>query len=428
MVTCDMVHRFFKKAKITVWQRKQVQRTLTESEQKAKQYLDIAGVIIVALDEDGHITLINERGLKVLGYHREELLGKNWFKTCLPDRFREKVEDVYRQLMRDEIKPVKYYENQIQKKDGEERIISWHNAVFRNSNGKITGTLSSGEDITERKQAEEALRKSEEKYRSIFENAIEGFFQSTPEGRFISVNPAFAKLLGYASPEELVSSISDIATQYYANPEDRDQYRQLLKKAGSVNKFEFQVQRKDGSNIWVSNSTRAIYGRDGKIVRYEGNVSEITERKHAEMELKEINQQLEQAIATANQMAMEAETANMAKSGFLANMSHEIRTPMNGILGFADLLLEEELTIEQREAAETIKKSGENLLSLINNILDLSKVESKKIELETIPFNLESLILDVGELVRTNIGEKPVEINCQIGDIHTNLLGDPTRL
>jgi len=86
------------------------------------------------------------------------------------------------------------------------------------------------------------------------------------------------------------------------------------------------------------------------------------------------------------------------------------------------------LTIEQREAAETIKKSGENLLSLINNILDLSKVESKKIELETIPFNLESLILDVGELVRTNIGEKPVEINCQIGDIHTNLIGDPTRL
>ena len=101
---------------------------------------------------------------------------------------------------------------------------------------------------------------------------------------------------------------------------------------------------------------------------------------------------------------------------------------MNGILGFADLLLEEELTTEQREAADTIKKSGENLLSLINGILDLSKVESKKIELETTPFNVESLILDVGELVRTNLGEKPVEINCQIGDIHTNVLGDPTRL
>jgi len=123
MVTCDMIHRFFKKIKITVWQRKQAQRTLTDSEQKAKQYLDIAGVIILALDEDGNITLINERGLKVLGYQREELLGKNWFKTCLPDKFREKVADVYRQLMRGEIKPVKYYENQIQKKGGEKRII-----------------------------------------------------------------------------------------------------------------------------------------------------------------------------------------------------------------------------------------------------------------------------------------------------------------
>jgi len=144
MVTFDMAHRFFKKIKITIWQHKQVQQTFTESEQKAKQYLDIAGVIILALDEDGNITLINERGLKVLGYQREELLGKNWFRTCLPDRFREKVVDVYHQLMRGEIKPVKYYENQIQKKGGEERTISWHNAVFRNSSGEITAKAGRG--------------------------------------------------------------------------------------------------------------------------------------------------------------------------------------------------------------------------------------------------------------------------------------------
>ncbi|NNL41720.1 MAG: response regulator, partial [Desulfobacterales bacterium] len=229
-------------------------------------------------------------------------------------------------------------------------------------------------------------------------------------------------------PEELISSTYDIAKQFYVNIEDRQRYKQILEKNGSVENFEFKVQRKDGSQIWVSNSTRAIYDSNGKIIRYESNVNDINERKLAEMEMKEINQQLEEAIVNANQMAVEAEAASMAKSAFLANMSHEIRTPMNGILGFADLLLEEELTAEQREAADTIKKSGENLLSLINSILDLSKVESKKIELETTPFNVESLILDVGELVRTNLGEKPVEINCQIGDIHTNVLGDPTRL
>jgi len=283
-------------------------------------------------------------------------------------------------------------------------------------------------DIHERKQVEEALHESEEKYRGIFENAVEGFSQSTPEGRFISVNPAFARMLGYTSPEELISNTYDIAEQFYVNIEDRLRYKQLLEKSGSVENFEFKVQRKDGSQIWVSNSTRAIYNSARKIIRYESNVNDITDRKQTEIELKEINEQLEQAIVSANKMAVEAETASMAKSAFLANMSHEIRTPMNGILGFADLLLEEELTTEQREAAETIKKSGKNLLNLINDILDLSKVESKKIELESTPFNVESLILDVGELVRTNLGKKPVEINCQIGDIHTNVLGDPTRL
>lgn len=127
-----------------------------------------------------------------------------------------------------------------------------------------------------------SLEESEEKYRSIFENAVEGFFQSTPEGRFISVNPSFSRILGYLSPEELTSTITDIATQYYVSPEDRTQYQKLLLEDGFVNDYEWRVQRKDGSHIWVFGSTRAIFDKNGKVVRYEGNVSDITERKQAE--------------------------------------------------------------------------------------------------------------------------------------------------
>lgn len=150
--------------------------------------------------------------------------------------------------------------------------------------------------------------------------------------------------------------------------------------------------------------------------------------REQEQELETIRERSRVLIEELKKAKEEAVSASEAKSEFLANMSHEIRTPMNGILGFADLLLDEELTEEQREAVKTIKNSGENLLSLVNDILDLSKVESKKIELEEIPFHLENLILDVGESMRSNIGEKPIEINCFLDQVHMDLLGDPNRI
>ena len=121
---------------------------------------------------------------------------------------------------------------------------------------------------------------NEEKFRNIFENSVIGFFQSTPEGRYISVNPAFAAMLKYESPEELVASITDIETQYYVNPEDRKHYQEILKVNGKVDGFEFKARCKDGTEIWVSNSTRAYFDENGNAVRYEGVISDITKRDH----------------------------------------------------------------------------------------------------------------------------------------------------
>ena len=279
-------------------------------------------------------------------------------------------------------------------------------------------------DIHDRKNAEKKLRESEEKFRSLFEDSKDAIYINTHEGEFINVNQAMLDLFGYKREEMIRIN----TRRLYAHPQNRTKLLKEIDQKGLIKDYEIKLRKKDGSVMDCLLTTTALKPGDGSIIGYQGVIRDITAQKQAEMKLKEMNKHLEQTIESANQMAVEAEAANMAKSEFLANMSHEIRTPMNGILGFANLLLEDELTIEQREATETIKKSGENLLSLINNILDLSKVESKKIELEFIPFNVESLMLDVGELVRTNLGEKPIEINCQIGDIYTNLLGDPTRL
>lgn len=168
-------------------------------------------------------------------------------------------------------------------------------AVIRQLNKKFD------QEMDERGQVNKALRESEEKYRNIYENAIEGFFQSTPEGRFISVNPAFASMLGYDSPEELVSDISDIAKQYYVDPEDRHIYQEFLKKYGSVENFEFRVRRKDGSQIWVSNSTRAYFDPDGEVISYEGIVNDITKRKQAELELRESEEKYSAVIQQASE-------------------------------------------------------------------------------------------------------------------------------
>ncbi len=142
-------------------ERKRLWESLREERDKAQQYLSVARVVIVALNSDGEITLINKKGCEVLGYKEEEIIGNNWFDFCVPEKMREEVKKVFRKLMAGEFKVAEYYENSILNRDGEERIIAWHNTTLRDKAGRIVGTLSSGEDITERKRTEAELLRSE---------------------------------------------------------------------------------------------------------------------------------------------------------------------------------------------------------------------------------------------------------------------------
>jgi len=142
-------------------ERKRLWKKLREERDKAQQYLSVARVIIVALDLEGKVTLINKMGCEVLGYKEEEIIGKNWFDFCIPAKTRHKVREVFLKLMAGEVKAVEYYENPISIRGGEERIIAWHNTTVRDESGRIVGTLSSGEDITERKRTEAELLRSE---------------------------------------------------------------------------------------------------------------------------------------------------------------------------------------------------------------------------------------------------------------------------
>jgi PAS domain S-box-containing protein len=143
-----------------------------QENETARRYLDIAGVIIVAINADGDITLINRKGCQILGYREEEIVGKNWFEHFIPHRIRHEVKAVFGKLMKSEIENVEYYQNPVINKDGEERILAWYNTLLTDPSGKIAGTLSSGEDVTQRIKAEEALRKAHEEL-DHFSKALE---------------------------------------------------------------------------------------------------------------------------------------------------------------------------------------------------------------------------------------------------------------
>jgi PAS domain S-box-containing protein len=184
-----------------------------------------------------------------------------------------------------------------------------------------TATVSVGIDITERKQAEEALRIAEANYRSIFENALEGIFQSTPDGHYIRVNPAMAYIHGYDSPEEMIATVTEIGTQIYVDPSDRDEFKRRLAEQGEVKHWEYQVYRKDGSILWVEEDTRAVRDTNGKLLYYEGIIQDITERKQQEEELR---RQLQELRIEIDHQKREREVTQITQSDYFQELQKEV--------------------------------------------------------------------------------------------------------
>jgi PAS domain S-box-containing protein len=240
------------------------------------------------------------------------------------------------------------------------------------------------EDITEHKQAAAALEETEARYRAIFENAVEGMFQSTPRGRYLSVNPSFAKTYGFNSPEEMVREVTDIGRELYVHQDKRAEVKSLLEDPGFVVGHEVRCRRRDGEEIWVSINARSVRDEEGNILYYEGSTVDVTERKRAEEEIRTLTAELEERVA---QRTAQLEAANRELDAFAYSVSHDLRAPLRAMSGFSHLLLEyysAKLDDQGRHFLQRMDQVSQRMGKLIDDLLSLSRLARREMQRERV--------------------------------------------
>jgi len=369
---------------------------------------------LLMTNEQGIIVSVNSQIETLFHYSKKELLGQS-IETLMPERFRSKHTAIRASfLAAPKARPMGGARELVgMRKDGSEFPVE----IGLNPIQMPTGThvLASIMDITERTAIEERVRQSEERFRSMIESVKDhAIYMLDVQGCVLTWNEGAERLSGCQSEE--------IIGKHYRGfypIEDRESGKpeQILKTVLAEGQYEDEGWhlRKDGSKFWANVVITAVRNDGAKLVGFSVVTRDLTRRKKTEEQLRLVKEQ--------------ADAANRAKSLFLANMSHEIRTPMTGIIGMAGLLFDTNLSRKQREYCEIIRRSSESLVTVINELLDFSKVESGKLELEIIDFDLRSLVEEVMDLFATQAEDKGVElINFIRYDVPTALQGDPGRL
>ncbi len=401
-------------------QRKLAEERLRENEENFRSFFETDNDLIMVGSAAGSILITNAAIMQKLGYTPHELLGMH-ITDLFPRENRGEVEGILQAILRSESDtcPLPLVTKKGDLIPAESRF--W----FGRWNGSDC-IFGISKDLSKQQAALD-------KFETLFNNnpALMAV-SSIPDNRIIEVNDSALRHLGYRRSEMIGKNFSEV--NLFVDTERAYNTLGLLNSGERVRNFEVQLRTRNGGVLIGHFSAEVIVNQGMSYLL--SVIVDITESKRAENELrktfeelKNANRYLEAMTEHANEMTRRAEAANQAKSAFLATMSHEIRTPMNGIIGIAGLLRETNLTDEQRGYLETMEASGETLLALINDILDISKIEAGKLDLERVDFNLIRLIKDATAIPAARALKKGLELFCMIApSVPRQVTGDPGRL
>ncbi|HNT58295.1 MAG TPA: PAS domain S-box protein, partial [Syntrophales bacterium] len=357
--------------------KRETEEALREKEEKLSIILSTMNDMIFVADLQGIFRFVTPSCESISGYRPEDLVGRDCMEHVHPDD-REGLSEVV-QRMREGEKMITRY--RVRHRDGRYFWVDNNGVTIRDRDGVVTGIISVHRDITEQVRAEEALVESEARYRNIVEHAVEGIFQTTPDGTFISANAALARMAGYGSAKEMLEDVTSSVTDFYASPADRVRHLDFLEKEGLAINFEFPARRKDGSVFWVSANTRAVKGPDGTTAFYEGRVEDITARKRVEQELEAYKDNLEKVVEKRTAELRDRERELRQKTRYLEEANVALRVI---------LAQREKDTREMQEAV--LNNVREFVLPQVQKLRLLLPDDGQRMCLEVIGKNLETVV------------------------------------